>query len=62
MNKFRSDLAEQIADAKKQVRKMKLAAPYLYHEYQELHESKRALAAAKDRYLRAKAAWKALGN
>jgi ABC-type transporter lipoprotein component MlaA len=51
-------LSEQIANARVQVRKMKRATPYIFHEWQRLQSAKRALKDARDEYEAARKAWK----
>jgi hypothetical protein len=62
MTKYQEQLAEQVAKAQKEVRKMKRAVPYIFPEYVNLHSAKCELEQAQENYRAAKAAWDKLGN
>jgi len=62
MNEFQERMFEQIEEAKANIRKLKRAAPYMYHEYGELNAAKQNLEQARIRYAKAKEAWAKLGN
>jgi prefoldin subunit 5 len=57
-----NQLAEQVRNAKRQVRKMKAATPYIFPQHGELQEARRDVKRAKDRLKTAESAWKALGR
>lgn len=55
-------LAEQIELAKRRIRQMKRAVPYLLPEWLELKNAERRLAEAKKDLAAKRAAWKKLGK
>ena len=61
-NSNTSSLADTVNAAKKQIRKMKKAAPYIYGEHQELQWALANYKAACERLCKAQDAWSRLGN
>jgi hypothetical protein len=55
-------MQEQIEEARKNVRKMKKACPYIFPEYSRYKGAERALEQARLELADAKAAWKRLGE
>jgi hypothetical protein len=56
------NLQENIADAKKSLRRIKRAAPWLLTEYVELQNAKAALLDAQKRYELARTRWEEIGR
>ena len=54
-------LLEQMEAARQAVRELKLAAPQIFPEWQELQNAEAALAQARMRVERARKAWDAIG-
>jgi hypothetical protein len=53
---------EQCREAAKQIRKLKIANPYIFPEYNRLMEAKNAFKRAQAELNAAQAAWNRLGN
>jgi len=57
-----SKLAEQIAQAKSSIRKIKRAAPWLYYEYHAMKDAEAAVREARVRLKKCRANWKRMGK
>ena len=62
MAKYQKQLVEQMAGAKKEIRKMKRAVPYIFPEYSILCSAKNKLEQAQENYKAAKQTWNKLGE
>jgi hypothetical protein len=56
----RAEFLAQFAKAKEEVRRLKIAAPYLLPEYQNMKQAEADLRRAQERFDRARRAWEEL--
>jgi hypothetical protein len=54
---YKGPFQDQVNEARKSLVKLRRAAPYLFHEWQELKQAEMDLARAKKRYEAAKKRW-----
>lgn len=55
-------LRQRIAEARREIRRAKVATPHMFPQWQELQQAKQAAREANERLARAKAAWEVLGK